>query len=126
MRAAVRDRYGPVDVVRIEDVARPDPTEDRILVRVSHASVNRADLDWLTPRPAFSRLFIGSAGRPTGASGSMSQVVEAVGPDATRFRPGDEVFADLYAYGQGAFGEFVVARERAFERIPDGLTPRSP
>ena len=59
MLAAVRDRYGSPDVVRLEEVPTPVPTEDRILVRVRAASVNRGDLDGIYPKPQFVRLFMG-------------------------------------------------------------------
>ena len=59
MQAAVRDRYGPPDVVELREVERPTPIADQVLVRVRAASVNRADLDGLTPRPQFVRAFMG-------------------------------------------------------------------
>ncbi|HLQ49073.1 MAG TPA: NAD(P)-dependent alcohol dehydrogenase, partial [Candidatus Dormibacteraeota bacterium] len=59
MQAAIRDRYGPPDVVRLAEIDRPAPADDQVLVRVRAASVNRADLDGLTPRPNFARLFMG-------------------------------------------------------------------
>ena len=52
----------------------------------------------------------------------VAGVVESVGPSVTRFKPGDEVYADLFAYGQGAFAEFACAREKAFELIPTGVS----
>jgi NADPH:quinone reductase-like Zn-dependent oxidoreductase len=123
MKAAVRDRYGPPNVVRLEDVDRPVPADDQVLVRVRAASVNRADLDGLTPRPAFARLFIGlRAPRNHRVGIDVAGVVDSVGAGATRFRPGDEVFADLFAYGQGTFAEFVCASEKAFELMPTGMT----
>ena len=61
MQAAVRDRYGSPDVVELREVERPTPVDDEVLVRVRAASVNRADLDGITPRPSFVRLFIGLA-----------------------------------------------------------------
>ena len=122
MKAAVRERYGTPDVVEIRDVERPVPSADEVLVRVRAASVNRADLDGIQPRPAFVRLFIGlRAPRNHRVGIDVAGVVEAVGPDVTRFQPGDEVFADLFAFGQGAFAEFVAAPERAFQAIPSGM-----
>ncbi|HET9520521.1 MAG TPA: NAD(P)-dependent alcohol dehydrogenase [Candidatus Limnocylindrales bacterium] len=119
MRAAVRDRYGPPEVVHLDDVERPTPIGDQVLVRVHAASVNRADLDGLYPRWQFIRLFTGvRAPRLRRIGLDVSGVVEAVGPAVTRFRPGDRVFADLYQYGNGAFAEFACAPERAFETIP--------
>jgi NADPH:quinone reductase-like Zn-dependent oxidoreductase len=112
MKAAIRDRYGPPDVVRLEDVDRPVPSDDQVLVRVRAASVNRADLDGLTPRPAFVRLFIGlRAPRNHSVGLDVAGVVESVGAAVTRFRPRDEVFADMFAYRQGTVAEFVCAPE---------------
>jgi NADPH:quinone reductase-like Zn-dependent oxidoreductase len=123
MQAAVRDRYGPPDVVELREVDRPSPSEDEILVRVHAASVNRADLDGLTPRPSFVRLFIGlRAPRNHRVGIDVAGVVESVGASVTRFRRGDEVFADLFAFGGGAFAEYVCAPEKAFEPMPVGMT----
>src|SRR5688572_27753424 len=113
MKAAVQDRYGPPEVVRVIDVDRPVPSTDQVLVRVRAASVNRADLDGLGPRPSFARLFMGLRAPRNNRTGlDVAGVVEAVGPDAARFKPGDEVFADMFTTGQGAFAEFVCAPEK--------------
>ena len=96
MKAAVRDRYGPPDVVRIEDIEQPVPVDDQVLVRVAAASVNRGDLDNIYPKPQFVRLFTGlRAPRRRRIGIDMAGVVEAVGPDAARFAPGDQVFTDM-------------------------------
>jgi NADPH:quinone reductase-like Zn-dependent oxidoreductase len=122
MKAAVRDRYGPPDVVEVREVDRPIPSADQVLVRVKAASVNRADLDGITPRPQFVRLFFGlRAPRNHRVGIDVAGVVEAVGASVTRFRPGDEVFADLFAFGAGAFAEYVCARDKAFESMPTGM-----
>jgi NADPH:quinone reductase-like Zn-dependent oxidoreductase len=123
MQAAMQDVYGPPDVVELRDIERPTPAEDRVLVRVHAASVNRADLDGLGPRPGFVRLFRGlRAPRSPRIGLDVAGEVEAVGPSATRFRPGDRVFADLYAYGGGSFAEYVCAPEKAFLAIPDAMS----
>ena len=123
MKAAVREKYGSLDVVEVRDVDTPRPADDEVLVRVHAASVNRADLDGLGPRPAFARLFIGlRAPRNHGIGLDVAGVVESVGSAVTRFKAGDRVFADLFAYGVGAFAEFVCAREKAFEPIPPGMS----
>ena len=123
MKAAVRQKYGSPDVVEIRDVETPIPADDQVLVRVRAASVNRADLDGLGPRPAFARLFIGlRAPRNHSLGLDVAGVVEAAGSGVTRFKPGDRVFADLFAYGVGAFAEFVCAPEKAFDPIPPGMS----
>jgi NADPH:quinone reductase-like Zn-dependent oxidoreductase len=124
MSAAYADRYGPPDVVKIREVERPTPTGDQVLVRVRAASVNRADLDGLKPKPGFMRLFMGMrAPRNHDVGIDAAGVVEAVGPDVTRLKPGDAVMTDLFAAGRfGAFAEYVCVREKAFEPIPIGMS----
>jgi NADPH:quinone reductase-like Zn-dependent oxidoreductase len=123
MLAAVRDRYGPPDVVKLREIDRPVPAADEVLVRVRVASVNRADLDALGPKPGFLRLFTGLRGPRNRRMGlDVAGVVEAIGDRVTRFQPGDRVFADLFSFGSGAFAEFACARESAFQPIPPGLS----
>src|SRR5688572_12088659 len=124
MRAAYYDRYGPPEVVVIREVERPTPSGDQVLVRVRAASVNRADLDGLKPKPGFVRLFMGiRAPRNHDVGIDAAGVVEAVGSGVTRFKPGDEVMTDLFAAGRfGAFAEYVCGREKAFEPIPAGMS----
>jgi NADPH:quinone reductase-like Zn-dependent oxidoreductase len=124
MRAAVRYRYGSPDVVELVEVDKPVPTGDQVLVRVHVASVNRADLDGIQPRPSFVRLFIGlRAPRHHRVGLDVAGVVEAVGDGVTRFRPGDRVFGDMYQFpDQGSFAEYVCVPERAFQPIPTGMS----
>jgi len=123
MKAAIQDRYGTLDVVQLRDVERPVPAGDQVLVRVQAASVNRADLDGLGPRPGFVRLFTGLRAPRNHRMGiDVAGIVESVGPSVTRFQPGDAVFADLFSYGQGAFAEYVCPSEKAFQPIPTGMS----
>ena len=122
MRALIRNRYGGPEVVTLADIPDPVAGEGEVLVRVRAASVNRADLDQVGPRPGFLRLFLGIRRPRNPRLGSdVAGVVEGVGPGVTRFRTGDRVFADLFPFGQGSFAELVAAPERAFQPIPDGL-----
>ncbi|HYI22718.1 MAG TPA: NAD(P)-dependent alcohol dehydrogenase [Candidatus Limnocylindrales bacterium] len=123
MKAAVHDTYGPPDVVRIEEIDKPVPKAGDVLVEVRAASVNRADLDTLYARWKFLRLFLGvrrPRNRRLGAD--VAGVVESVGSDVTRFKPGDRVFGDLYSSTQDAFSEFVAAPEKALALIPDEMS----
>jgi NADPH:quinone reductase-like Zn-dependent oxidoreductase len=123
MKAALRERYGTVDVVELRDVEKPGPVDDQLLVRVRAASVNRADLDGLAPRPQFARLFMGlRAPRQVRMGVDVAGEVEAVGPNVTRFKPGDRVFGDMFSFGSGTFAEYVCVPERAFLPIPVGMT----
>jgi NADPH:quinone reductase-like Zn-dependent oxidoreductase len=123
MKAAVRDRYGPPEVVEVGDVERPVASGDQVLVRVRAASVNRADLDGLYPRWQFTRLFLGLRTPRTRRLGlDVAGVVESIGPSVTRFQVGDPVFGDLFLFGQGAFAEYVCVPEKALASMPSGMT----
>jgi NADPH:quinone reductase-like Zn-dependent oxidoreductase len=123
VKAAVRDRYGSVGVVYLDDIPKPTPVDDQLLVRVEAASVNRADLDALGPKPTFARLFMGVRSPRVRQLGvDVAGVVESTGPAATRFRPGDRVFGDMFSFGSGSLAEFVCAPERAFQQIPPDLS----
>jgi NADPH:quinone reductase-like Zn-dependent oxidoreductase len=124
MRAAWAERYGRADeVVRVVDRDRPTPVDDQVLVKVHVASVNRADLDGLGPKPGFLRLFMGlRAPRQKTMGIDLAGVVEAVGPRVTRFKAGDRVFGDLFAGGQGAFAEYAAPPEKALAAVPDGVS----
>ena len=123
MKAALQERYGPPEVVRVAEVERPVAGDGEVLVRIEAASVNRADLDGLGPRPGFVRPFIGlRAPRNQRMGIDVAGVVDSVGPNVSRFKPGDEVFADLFGHTQGAFAEFVSAPEKKFAAMPPGMT----
>ncbi len=123
MKAAVRDRYGDVDVVELREVPRPEPSADEVLVRVAAASVNRADLDLIQARPWFARAFLGIRRPRSPRIGcDVAGTVEAIGPGVTRFSAGDRVFGDLYPFGGGSFAEYACAPQRAFLPVPDGMS----
>jgi NADPH:quinone reductase-like Zn-dependent oxidoreductase len=122
MQAIVWPMYGSPDVLRLEDVPKPRPVDDQVLVRVIAASVNRADLDYLRGWPLFGRLFTGLRRPRSGRLGlDVAGRVEATGPKATSFQVGDEVYGNMTTYGFGAFAEYVCAPERAFGLKPSAM-----
>ena len=123
MKAAIRDTYGPPSVVRIAEVPRPEPPADQVLVRIEAASVNWADLDNLYPRWKFLRLFLGiRAPRERRIGSDVAGVVDSVGPQVARFKPGDRVFGDLFPFGGGAFAEYVAVPEKGLALIDDAMS----
>ncbi len=123
MRAAVRTRYGSPDVVTLQEIETPVATDDKVLVRVHASSVNRADLDYLTGTPAFARIFTGLRAPKIRRLGlDVAGTVEAIGPNVTKFKPGDAVFGDMTNFGYGAFAEYVCASERAFALNPENTS----
>jgi NADPH:quinone reductase-like Zn-dependent oxidoreductase len=123
MRAVVREVYGSPDVLRVEEVADPDPGPGDVVVRVRAASLNTADLDFLSGHPPATRIASGLRRPRHRILGfDVAGIVEAVGEEVTRLRPGDEVWADLIDRGGGAFAELVRGPETTFRPKPEGLT----
>jgi NADPH:quinone reductase-like Zn-dependent oxidoreductase len=121
MRAVVHDRYGPPEVLRIDEVERPVPREDEVLVRVHASTVTRGDaMGVRSVEYRFTRIFTGiRRPRRTIFGSEFAGRVEEVGATATEFRAGDEVFG----IEGGASAEYVTAPERgAIAQKPTGLT----
>lgn len=111
MKAVVYDEYGPPAVLRLDDVDRPEPKGDEILVRVHATTVTQTDCGWRSAHPFIVRYFIGLR-RPRRRILGMELAgeVAAVGADVTAFAVGDEVFG---IGGFGAHAEFACKRESA-------------
>src|SRR5581483_7117109 len=94
MRALVRPRWGSVDDVSGDEIARPALADDRVLVRVRASSINKADLHAVLGTPVLARPLQGGILRPKSPllGTDFAGVVEAVGKDAQGLQPGDEVF----------------------------------
>ena len=120
MKAVVHRCYGAADVLRLEDVAKPNAADNEVLVQVHAASVNPLDSHYLSGKPYIVRLDSGF-GKPENPrlGVDFAGTVEAVGKSVTRFKPGDEVFGGKF----GAFAEYVSVREdRALVLKPANMT----
>jgi NADPH:quinone reductase-like Zn-dependent oxidoreductase len=108
MKAIVYRCYGSTDVLKLEEIAKPTPADDRVLVKVHAASVNPLDWHYMRGKPYIVRPMAG-VGKPDSIlmGSDFAGTVESVGKNVTRFKPGDEVFGDR----DGAFGEYVSVRE---------------
>ena len=121
MRAVVYDRYGPPDVLRIENLPKPTPTARQVLVKIAATSVNLSDWETLRGSPLYSRIGgLRSPARRTLGS-DIAGWVDAVGPAVTRFRPGDEVYGDNLML-KGGFAEYAIAPESVLARKPAAPT----
>jgi NADPH:quinone reductase-like Zn-dependent oxidoreductase len=122
MKALIRDRYGPPDVLEVREVERPAPREGEVLVRVHAASIN--DWDWGLLRSP--DLPIGRGAPRVKILGSdVAGRVADVGSGVKRLRVGDEVHGDLSRFGSGGWGgfaEYVCAPEQALVVKPPGMT----
>jgi NADPH:quinone reductase-like Zn-dependent oxidoreductase len=120
MRAAVRERFGPPDVVEIRELEKPSPGDDEVLVRVRAASLNLGDWYAVAGRPYIGRVEMGlRAPKETRLGTDYAGVVEAVGKAVAGFEPGDEVFGGR----TGAWAEYVVAKaDRAIVPKPTSVS----
>ena len=128
MRAIMQDRYGSVDDLRLGEVQRPEPGEDEVLIRVRAASVHPDVWHVVTGQPAVLRLMGSGVRRPKARvpGTDVAGVVESAGRGVTRFRPGDEVFAETIRGVQwrngGAFAEYATAPEEGVALKPASVT----
>jgi NADPH:quinone reductase-like Zn-dependent oxidoreductase len=121
MKAVVYDRYGPPDVLRVEQVPVPTPGPGQVLVEVAATSVNLSDWECLRGAPLHARI----GGLRTHArhilGSDIAGRVQSVGPGVTRFGVGDEVYGDNLGL-MGGFAEYAVAPESLLAHKPAALT----
>ena len=123
MRAVVYKKYGPPDVLHLEDVERPVPKDNEILVKIHATTINRTDSGLRSAEFFISRFFTGLL-RPkdTILGSELAGEVEVVGAAVTQFEVGDEVFG-VNSNGFGAHAEYVCVRESApIAHKPNGMT----
>src|SRR6516162_1833793 len=123
MKAAVHTRYGPPEVVRIAEVAKPAVTGHAVLVKVHATTVNRTDCGFRAAKPFIVRFFAGLIRpRVTVLGGEFAGVVEAVGGGVTAFTAGDRVFG----FSEGRFGAhaeyLVMPHDGALAAMPANTT----
>ncbi len=123
MKAIVYHTYGSPDVLKLQEVQKPVPQDDEVLVKVHAASVNAGDWHLLRGVPFLVRLVSGVLKpKNTILGADIAGRVEAVGRNVTQFQPDDEVFGDLSGCGFGGFAEYVCARENALALKPANLS----
>jgi len=124
MKAAVYRKYGlPKDVLRLEEVTKPVPKEDEVLVKVHASSLNQYDWHLMTADIFLVRLNMGLVRPKNNVPGAdIAGQVEEVGRNVKQFQPGDEVFGDIAAYGAGGFAEYVSVPEKFLARKPANVT----
>jgi NADPH:quinone reductase-like Zn-dependent oxidoreductase len=119
MKAVVYTEYGSPDVLKLEEIEKPTPQDNQVLVKVYAASANPLDWHRMRGAPFLARLGEGLAKPKNPRIGAdLAGRVEAVGNSVTQFQPDDEVFGCV----TGAFAEYVCARETAFALKPTNLS----
>ena len=107
MKAIVYQGFGSPDILRCEEIDKPIPGDDEVLIKVRAASVNPLDWKLMKGGPFILRLLLG-VGKPKirRPGVDVAGKVEAVGRNVTQFKPGDEVFGTC----RGAFAEYATSR----------------
>jgi NADPH:quinone reductase-like Zn-dependent oxidoreductase len=119
MKAIVYHEYGPPDVLKCEDIPKPTPKENELLIKVRAAAINPLDWRLMKGEPRAVRILGKLVGLKTGRPGvDVAGEVEATGPNVNTFKPGDRVFGSC----KGAFAEYVCTPETKVARIPDNVT----
>ena len=121
MKAIVYHEYGSPDVLHLQEVTKPAPTDDQILVKVHAVSVNRSDWEVLVGKPLYARM--GGLWKPSNPTlgSDVAGRVEMVGKNNQEFQPGDEVFGEMGDY-HGGFAEYVCTRGKRWALKPAGIT----
>ena len=117
MKAAVFKSYGPPEVLTIEEIEKPVPDDDEVLVRIHASSVNPAE--WYGMTGLFLARINNGLFRPkdTRLGADYAGVIEEVGKNVTEFKPGDEIFGGK----RGAFAEYICVRDK-FALKPANIT----
>jgi NADPH:quinone reductase-like Zn-dependent oxidoreductase len=123
MNAVVVTKYGSPDVLRLEEMTKPVPAQDEVLVKVYASSLNSRDWRLMRANPFFVRFMPGGLLRPRYKIPGVDVAgrIEAVGSKVTQWREGDEVFGML-ADGRGALAEYVCAGETDLAPKPANLS----
>lgn len=110
MKAIVYTRYGSPGNLKLQEVHKPIPNDNEVLVKVYASSINSWDWDNLLGKQLIVRLISGLfSPRHTIPGADVAGVVEAVGKDVQNLKPGDEVYGDIAGAGFGCFAEYVAA-----------------
>ena len=115
MKASVLTNYGSADFFEFQEVDKPEPKDNEVLVKVYASSVNSWDWEILMGKPFVNRLMVGLR-KPTRIKilgCDIAGRIEAVGRDVKQFQVGDEVFGDISHCGWGGFADYVCVPEKA-------------
>ena len=125
MKAIVCTKYGSPDVLQLQEVTKPAPQDDEVLIRIYAASINSRDWRMMRAKPFFIRLMAGGFLRPKNKilGADVAGRIESIGKYVKQFKPGDEVFGYLPSTtGRGTFAEYVCANENTIALKPVNLT----
>jgi NADPH:quinone reductase-like Zn-dependent oxidoreductase len=120
MKAVMYTKYGSPDVLKLTEVPKPIPGDNEVLIKVRAASLNAADWHLLRAKPFLVRLMGMGLLKPKNKilGADLAGQVEAIGRNVRQFKPGDEVFGDIFGSGWGSLAEYVCAPENVLALKP--------
>jgi NADPH:quinone reductase-like Zn-dependent oxidoreductase len=124
MKAAVHSKYVPPGVISIQEIDKPVPKDNEVLIRIYAASVNRSDNHVLTGRPFIMRLFTGLFKPRLAVTGSdFAGQIEATGPAVRSFKAGDKVMGFGGGFGIGSHAQYITFPEtKRIVLMPGNIT----
>jgi NADPH:quinone reductase-like Zn-dependent oxidoreductase len=123
MNAIVLEKYGSPDHLKLKEIEKPIPKDDEVLIKVHAVSINDWDWQIICGKPFANRLMFGLFEPKIKILGcDAAGIVEEVGRNAKKFKPGDEVYGDLCECGFGGFAEYVCAKKNALASKPATMT----
>jgi NADPH:quinone reductase-like Zn-dependent oxidoreductase len=123
MKAIVYTEYGSPDVLHLQEVVKPTPKDNEVLVKIYASSANAADWHLMRAEPFLARLSNGLLKPKNPRLGAdVAGRVETVGRNVTQFQAGEDVFGELPLNELGSFAEYVCTHEEALALKPDRLT----
>ncbi|MGR3660471.1 MAG: NAD(P)-dependent alcohol dehydrogenase [Paracoccaceae bacterium] len=122
MKAITYTAYGKADVLHLQDLPKPTPGADEILVKIHATTVTPVDTAFRAGSPYFARLYTGLFKPKRQILGTeLAGRIEAIGTDVTRFQPGDDIFAAT-ADGSGAHAEYITLPETGAQtHMPENM-----
>jgi NADPH:quinone reductase-like Zn-dependent oxidoreductase len=115
VKAIIYTKYGTPDVLHLKEVDKPVPKDNEVLVKVRAASINSWDWDMIRGKPLIVRMWGLFKPKYKIPGCDIAGIVEAIGKDVKKFKPGDEVYGDLCESRFGAFAEYTCALEKSLE-----------
>ena len=123
MKAAVYEKYGPPEVVRVKEIAIPQPKGNELLIKVYASTVNRTDCGFRSAEYFVSRFFSGLFKPKFSVLGcEFAGIVEETGTEVTKFKNGDRVFGFNDETFGGHAEYMVISENKALATIPDSLS----
>ena len=123
MKAVVFRKYGPPEVLRIQDVPKPAPKDNEVLVKIITTAVNDYDWSMIRGKPFLYRLMFGLFRPKRSIPGmEMAGIVESAGTNVSEFSIGDRVYGDTSDHGFGTYAEYMAIDQQALVKIPPNMS----